>query len=75
MLPWQRHSLELWVLSAPFEQRLGASQIVNLTRREHHLDGIAERIDADVNLGVSPPRDWLIPGAELSRRPGSRYCR
>src|SRR5215468_563881 len=35
----------------PFEQRLRASQIVNLTRREHYLDGIAERIDEDVNLG------------------------
>jgi hypothetical protein len=35
----------------PFEQRLRASQIVNLTRREHHIDGIAERIDEDVNLG------------------------
>ena len=35
----------------PFEQRLRASQIMGLTRREHHLDGIAERIDEDVNLG------------------------
>jgi len=24
---------------------------VNLTRREHYLDGIAERVDEDVNLG------------------------
>ena len=34
-----------------FEQRLRASQIVNLTWREHYIDGIAERIDEDVNLG------------------------
>ena len=34
-----------------FEQRLRASQIVNLTWREHHIDGIAERIDEDVNFG------------------------
>jgi hypothetical protein len=32
------------------EQRLRASQIVSLTRREHHIDGIAERIDEDVNF-------------------------
>ena len=34
-----------------FEQRLRASQIVNLTWRELHIDGIAERIDEDVNFG------------------------
>jgi hypothetical protein len=35
-----------------FEQRLRASQIMGLTRREHHIDGIAERIDEDVNFGA-----------------------
>ena len=34
-----------------FEQRLRASQIVGLTRCEHYIDGIAERIDEDVNFG------------------------
>ena len=33
------------------DQRFGASQIVILARAEHHLDGIAERIDERVNLG------------------------
>jgi hypothetical protein len=27
---------------APFERRLRATQIMGLTRREHHIDGIAE---------------------------------
>ena len=47
----------------PFEQRLRTSQIANLTRREHHLDGIAERIDEDVNLGgqsAAGPADCLF---------------
>ena len=35
----------------PFEQRFGASRIVGLTRREHQIDGIAERINEDVNFG------------------------
>ena len=38
-----------------FEQRLRASQIVNLTWREHHIDGIAERIGEDVNFGGQSP--------------------
>ena len=47
----------------PFEQRLRASQIMGLTRREHHLDGIAERIDEDVNFGgqsAAGPADRLF---------------
>jgi hypothetical protein len=36
----------------PFEQWLRASQIMDLTWREHHIDGIAERIDEDVNFGA-----------------------
>jgi hypothetical protein len=39
----------LWI--GPFEQRLCASQIVSLPGREHHVDGIAERIDQDMNFG------------------------
>ena len=33
------------------KQRLRASQIVGLPRREHHIDGIAESIDQDVDFG------------------------
>jgi|SRR6516164_11584819 hypothetical protein len=36
----------------PFEQRLRTSQIVNLTRREHHFDGIAERIASSLTSGI-----------------------
>jgi len=39
----------LWI--GRIEQRLGASQIVGLPGREHHRDGIAERIDQDVDFG------------------------
>ena len=35
----------------PFEQRLGASQVMDLPGREHHIDGIAERIDQDMDFG------------------------
>jgi hypothetical protein len=35
----------------PFEQRLCASQIMGLAGREHHVDGIAERIDQDMDFG------------------------
>ena len=34
-----------------FQQRLRASQVVRLTRREHHLDRIAESIDQSVDFG------------------------
>ena len=37
-----------------FQQRLRASQIVRLSGREHHLDGIAERIDQGVDFGGQP---------------------
>jgi len=33
------------------QERLCASQIVGLPRREHQIDGIAESIDKDVNFG------------------------
>ena len=33
------------------QQRPRASQIVGLPRREHHVDGVAERIDQDVDFG------------------------
>jgi len=33
------------------EQRFCASQIVDLAGRDHQVDGIAQRIDKDVNLG------------------------
>ena len=36
------------------QQRLRASQIVRLSGREHHLDGIAERIDQGVDFGGQP---------------------
>ena len=39
----------LWI--GPFEQRLCASQIMGLPGREHHIDGIAERIDQDMDFG------------------------
>lgn len=42
------------------EQQLRASQTVGLSRREHHLDRIAEGIDQRVVLVVSPPRDRPI---------------
>ena len=42
----------LWI--DPSKQRLRASQIVGLTGREHHVDGIAERIDQDVDFGGQP---------------------
>lgn len=35
----------------PFEQRFCAGQIVGLPRREHDIDGIAERIDQHMNFG------------------------
>jgi len=38
-----------WI--GPFEQRLCASQIMGLPGREHHIDGIAERIDQDMDFG------------------------
>ena len=33
------------------EQRLRASQIVGLSGREHHFDGVAERIDQNMDFG------------------------
>lgn len=39
----------LWI--GPFEQRLCASQIMGLPGREPHIDGIAERIDQDMDFG------------------------
>ena len=39
----------LWIDAR--KQRLGASQIVGLARREYDIDGIAERIDKGVNFG------------------------
>ena len=47
----------------PFEQRLRASQIMGLTRREHHIDRIAERIDEGMNFGgqsAARPADRLF---------------
>jgi hypothetical protein len=47
----------------PFEQRLRASQIMGLTRREHHIDGIAKRIDEGMNFGgqsAARPADRLF---------------
>jgi hypothetical protein len=38
-----------WIDSV--QQRLRASQIVSLSGREHHFDGISERIDQDVDFG------------------------
>ena len=46
-----------------FEQRLRASQIMGLTRREHHLDGIAKRINNNVYFGgqsAAGPADRLV---------------
>ena len=39
----------LWIDAR--KQWFGARQIVGLARREHNIDGIAERIDKDVNFG------------------------
>ena len=39
----------LWI--GPFEQRFCARQIMGLPGREHHIDGIAEPIDQDMDFG------------------------
>ena len=41
-------------LDRQIQQRLRASQIVRLAGREHHVDGVAERIDQGVDFGGEP---------------------
>jgi hypothetical protein len=59
----------LWI--SLLKQRLCASQIVGLPRREHQIDGIAERIDKGVNFsGQSAARsaDRLLAVFFVRRR-------
>ena len=63
----------LWI--SLLKQRLCASQIVRLPRREHHIDGIAEGIDKGVNFSgqsAAGSADRLL--AVFFRAPALCWC-